>query len=137
MDGIRKWLTDICLVTERMRAFGSYGPVEFDDPADDGSGSIFWGHSLYIAPDSADDPTYPMRLLAWMDVPPGEWPQMTWSGGDGEISESGEWLTLEHRPDADMISVAATYRGGTWQGYVHVPDPRRRAEWSCWYVAVL
>ena len=106
------------LVTERMRAFGSYGPVEFVDPADDGSGSIFWGHSLYIAPDSADDPTYPMRLLAWMDVPPGEWPRVTWSGGDGEISESGEWLTLDHRPDADMISVAATYRGGTWQGCV-------------------
>jgi hypothetical protein len=53
-----------------------------------------------------------------MDVPPGEWPRVTWSGGDGEISESGEWLTLDHRPDADMISVAATYRGGTWQGCV-------------------
>ena len=106
------------LVTERMRAYGSYGSVEFDDPAYDGSGSVFWGHSLYIAPDSADDPAYPVRLLAWMDIPPGEWPQVAWSGGDGEISETGEWLTLDSRPDADMISVTATYRGGTWQGCV-------------------
>ena len=106
------------LVTERIEAFGSSGEVDFDDPTDDGEGSILLDHSLYISPDSLHDPTYPVRLLAWMDIPPDKWPQVSWSGGDGEISESGEWLTLDHRPDTDMISVTATYRGGTWQGYV-------------------
>ena len=106
------------LAMERMRAYGSYGPVEFEDPADDGSGLILWNHSLYISPDSADDPTYPMRLLAWMDVPPDRWPAVTWSGDDGEISGSGEWLTLDRRPDSDIIGVTATYGGRTWRGCV-------------------
>jgi hypothetical protein len=82
------------LITERMQAYGSYGSVEFNDPAYDGSGSVFWGHSLYIAPDSADDPAYPVRLLAWMDIPPGEWPQVAWSGGNIRgLYRPGTWVT--------------------------------------------
>ena len=110
---LRSWFA-----MERIEAFGSPGEVDFDDPTDDGEGSIFWEHSLYISPSSLYDPTYPVMLLAWMDIRPDEQPQVTWRGGDGEISETGDWLTLDHRPDTDIITVDATYRGKTWRGYV-------------------
>lgn len=106
------------LVTERMRAYGLPGEVDFDDPTYDGEGSILWNHSLYISPDSEEDPTYPMHLLAWMDVPPGSWPTVTWSGDDGAISQTGEWLTLEDRPESGVVDVTATYKGRTWRGQV-------------------
>ena len=106
------------LIAERMRAYGLQGEVDFDDPADDGAGLVLWDHSLYISPDSEDDPTYPMHLLAWMDVPPGSSPAVTWSGDDGAISQTGEWLTLEDRPDSGVVEVTATYRGRTWRGQV-------------------
>ena len=105
-------------ITERMEAFGSAGEIDFDDPADDGTGSILWDCSLYIAPDRVDDPTYPMLLHAYMDVPLGEWPTVSWSGGDGEVSETGEWLTLDERPVSDVIGVTARWRGRTWRGSV-------------------
>ena len=106
------------LVTERMEAFGSTGAVDFDDPSEDGSGSIFWDCSLYITPSSANDPSYPMYLSAYMDVPHGESPTISWNGDDGGISETGEWLTLEGPPASGMIGVTATWRGRTWRGSV-------------------
>ena len=106
------------LIAERMRAYGLSGEVDFDDPADDGEGAILWDHSLHISPDSEDDPTYPMHLLAWMDVPLGSSPAVTWSGDDGAISHVGEWLTLEERPDSGVVEVTATYGGRTWRGQV-------------------
>ena len=104
--------------TERMEAFGSAGEVDFEDPSDDGTGSIQWDCSLYISPSSVDDPTYPIRLFAWMDIPPGEWPHVTWRSDDGAVSETGEWLTLAARPSSDVIGVTATWRGRTWRGSV-------------------
>ena len=104
--------------TERMEAFGSAGEIDFEDPSDGGTGSIRWDCSLYISPDSVDDPTYPIRLLAWMDIPPGEWPHVTWRSDDGAVSETGEWLTLAARPSSDVIGVTATWRGRTWRGSV-------------------
>ena len=105
-------------ITERMEAFGSSGEIDFEDPSYDGTGSILWDCSLYIAPDSENDPTYPLLLYAYMDVPLGEWPTVSWRSGDGAISATGEWLTLDERPDSDMISVTATWRGRTWRGCV-------------------
>ena len=105
-------------ITERMEAFGSSGEIDFEDPSYDGTGSILWDCSLYIAPDSENDPAYPLLLYAYMDVPLGEWPTVSWRSGDGAISATGEWLTLDERPDSDMISVTATWRGRTWRGCV-------------------
>ena len=104
--------------TERMEAFGSSGEIDFEDPSDDGAGSILWDCSLYIEPSQVDDPTYPMFLHAYMDVPMGEYPTVRWSGGDGEVSATGEWLTLDERPSSDVIGVTATWRGRTWRGSV-------------------
>jgi len=106
------------LFTERMEAFGSSGEIDFEDPSDDGAGSILWDCSLYIEPSQVDDPTYPMFLHAYMDVPMGEYPTVRWSGGDGEVSATGEWLTLDERPSSDVIGVTATWRGRTWRGSV-------------------
>ena len=104
--------------TERMEAFGSSGGIDFEEPSGDGEGSILWNFSLYISPDSVDDPTYPIRLYAYMDIPADEWPQVTWRSGDGAVSETGEWLTLSARPSSDVIGVTATWRGRTWRGCV-------------------
>ena len=105
-------------ITERVESFGSAGEIDFDDPSDDGMGSIMWDCSLYIAPRSEYDPTYPMLLHAYMDVPLGECPTVRWRSGDGAVSETGEWLTLDERPGSDVIGVTATWRGRTWRGCV-------------------
>ena len=104
--------------TERMEAFGSSGEIDFEDPSDDGAGSILWDCSLYIEPDRVDDPTYPMLLHAYMDVPPEEFPTVRWRSGDGAVSATGEWLTLDERPSSDVIGVTATWHGRTWRGSV-------------------
>ena len=105
-------------ITERVESFCSGGEIEFDDPADDGTGSILWDCSLYIAPRIEYDPTYPMLLHAYMDVPLGEDPTVRWRSGDGAVSETGEWLMLDERPSSDVIGVTATWRGRTWRGSV-------------------
>ena len=38
--------------------------------------------------------------------------------GDGAVSATGEWLTLDERPSSDVIGVTATWRGRTWRGSV-------------------
>ena len=50
--------------TDHIDAYGSSGEVEFVNPLWNNAGSVLWECSLYISPDSVDDPMYPQNFHA-------------------------------------------------------------------------